>query len=127
MFSYEPSGLEVKGEPLSDRIEAGLPYLCMASARTDIVFSDVAESKTPYPVMKRDASSSYATRYLPAHSWVLYGVPINMPQGIGVLSFVSDPLSFCLFAWLLHRQSVFQHYSMDTVVVYLYAVCLVYV
>lgn len=66
MFSYEPSGLEVKRRAIIGQNKAGLPYLCMVSSRTDITFSDVAESKT-YPVMKRDASSSYATSCFQAH------------------------------------------------------------
>ena len=47
-------------------MDAGLPFLLMASCRTAIALAPVARPKTPYPVMNREASSMYGIGHLPS-------------------------------------------------------------
>ena len=58
-----PLRTPTKQNPLSDRMDAGVPNARVAYLSTFTAFRPVASLSTPYPVMHREASSKYVIRF----------------------------------------------------------------
>ncbi len=88
-----PRLADVKQLPLSESIWAGVPNSRMALRSTRTAFSEVACSKTPNPVMRREESSRYACQIELFQAWIPHFVPVHVPHCVGTHALIAQPLA----------------------------------